>query len=86
MSFSLATLVPNGHQILEDEITRTEAELDAVSNKLQRLVQLRQLGQDTDAAKDVLDKLTSEIVAQKPCHEQIATSLEVLKTQLAEAA
>jgi hypothetical protein len=86
MSFSLAILIPNEHELLEDEIARTEAELEAVSNKLQRLVQLRQLGQDTDAAKDVLDKLTSEIVAQKPCHEQIATSLEVLKTQLAEAA
>ena len=86
MSFSLATLIPNEHELLDDEIARTEAELEAVSNKLQRLVQLRQLGQDTDAAKDVLDKLTSKIVAQKPCHEQIATSLEVLKTQLAEAA
>jgi hypothetical protein len=30
-------------------------------------------------------KLTSEIVAQTQCHEQIAASLEVLKTQLAEA-
>ena len=63
MNVSLATLVPNEHEFLEDEIARTEAELDAVSNKLQRLVQLRQLGQDTDAAKDVLDKLTSEMVA-----------------------
>ena len=52
MSFSLATLIPNEHELLEDEITRTEAELDAVSNKLQRLVQLRQLGQDTEAAKE----------------------------------
>ena len=86
MTFSLATLVPNEHELLEDEIARTEAELDAVSNKLQRLVQLRQLGQDTEAAKEALDKLASEIVAQTQCHEQIATSLEVLKTQLAEAA
>jgi hypothetical protein len=86
MSFSLATLIPNEHQLLEDEIARTEEELDAVSNKLQRLVQLRQLGQDTEAAKEALDKLASEIVAQKQCHEQIATSVDILKTRLAEAA
>ena len=55
MSFSLATLIPNEHELLEDEIARTEEELDAVSNKLQRLVQLRQLGQDTEAAKEALD-------------------------------
>jgi hypothetical protein len=86
MSFSLATLIPNEHELLEDEIARTEEELDAVSNKLQRLVQLRQLGQDTEAAKEALDKLASEIVAQKQCHEQIAASVDILKTRLAEAA
>jgi hypothetical protein len=61
MNFGLATLVPNEHELLDHEIARTEAELDAVSNKLQRLVQLRCLGQDTEAAKEALDKLTSEI-------------------------
>ncbi len=94
MSFSLATLapnmkfalVPNKQELLEEEIARTEAELEAVSNKLQRLIQLRQLSHDTEAAKEALNNLASEIVAQTQCHEQIAASLEVLKTQLAEAA
>jgi hypothetical protein len=54
--------VPNEHEYLDHEIARTEAELDAVSNKLQRLIQLRQLGRDTEAAEDALDKLASEIV------------------------
>lgn len=86
MNVSLATLVPHEPELLEDEIVRTEAELEAVSNKLQRLTQLRQLSKDTEVAKEALDKLASEMVAQNLCHEQIATSLEVLKTQLAEAA
>ena len=90
MSFSLTTflanLVPDQHELLDDEIARTEAELQAVSNKLQRLTELRQLSADTDAAKEVLDILASEMAAQEQCHEQIAASLEVLKTQLAEAA
>ncbi len=86
MNVSLATLVPHEPELLEDEIVRTEAELEAVSNKLQRLIQLRQLGQDTEAAKEALNKLASEIVGQTQCHEQIAASLEVLKTQLVEAA
>jgi hypothetical protein len=86
MTFSLATLVPSEHELLEDEIARTEAELEAVSNKLQRFIQLRQLSRGTEAAKGALDKLTSEIVGQTQCHEQIAASLEVLKTRLAEAA
>jgi hypothetical protein len=42
MNVSLATLVPNEQELLDDEIARTEAELEAVSNKLQRLIQLRQ--------------------------------------------
>ena len=86
MNFSLATLVPNERQLLEDEIARTEGELEAVSNKLQRLIQLRQLGQDAEAVKEALDKLTSEIGGQTQCHEQIVASLEVLKTRLDEAA
>ena len=86
MNVSLATLVPHEPELREDEIVRTEAELEAVSNKLQRLTQLRQLSKDTEAAKEALDKLASEMAAQNQCHEQIATSLEVLKTQLAEAA
>ena len=86
MTFNLATLVPNEHELLEDQIARTEAELEAVSNKLQHLIQLRQLSQDTEAAKGALDKLTSEIVGQTQCHERIAASLDVLKTRLAEAA
>ena len=86
MNVSLATLVPHEPELLEDEIVRTEAELEAVSNKLQRLTQLRQLSKDTEVAKEALDKLASKIAAQNLCHEQIAASLEVLKTQLAEAA
>jgi hypothetical protein len=86
MNVSLATLVPHEPELLEDEIVRTEAELEAVSNKLQRLTQLRQLSKDTEVAKEALDKLASEMAAQNLCHEQIADSLEVLKTQLAEAA
>jgi predicted nucleic acid-binding Zn-ribbon protein len=90
MSFSLSTflsnLVPNQHELLEDEIARTEAELETVSNKLQRLVQLRQLNKDTDAAKEALDNLASEMAVQKQCHEQIFASIEDLKGRLAEAA
>jgi len=90
MSFSLTTflanLVPTQHELLDDEIARTEEELETVSNKLQRLTQLRQLSADTDAAKEVLDKLALEMAAQEQCHDQIAASLEALKTQLAEAA
>ncbi len=86
MNVSLATLVPHEPELLEDEIAKTEAELEAVNNKLQRLVQLRQLSQDTQAAKEALDKLTSEIVGRTQCQEQIFASIEILKTQLAEAA
>jgi hypothetical protein len=86
MNVSLATLVPHEPEVLEDEIARTEAELEAVSNKLHRLTQLRQLSKDADVAKEALDKLASEMAAQNQCHEQIAATLEVLKTQLAEAA
>jgi hypothetical protein len=86
MNFSLATLVPDEQLSLDQEIARTEAELEAVSNKLQRLIQLRQLGEDITTAKGVLDKLTSEIVSQNHCHEQIAASIEVLKTKLDEKA
>ena len=86
MNVSLATLVPHEPEVLEDEIAKTEAELDAVKNKLQRLTQLRQLSKDTEEAREALDKLASEMAAQNHCHEQIAASLEVLKTQLAEPA
>jgi hypothetical protein len=86
MNVSLATLVPDDPELLEDEIVRTEAELEAVSNKLQRLTQLLQLSKGTVVAKEALDKLASGMAAQNQCHEQIAASLEVLKTQLAEAA
>jgi hypothetical protein len=91
MSFSLAAFLANlvatnQPELLDDEIARTEEELETVSNKLQRLIQLRQLSKDTEAAKEALDILASEMTAQNQCHEQIAASLEVLKTQLAEAA
>ncbi len=90
MSFSLATflsnLVPNQHELLEDEIARTEAELETVSNKLQRLVQLRQLNKATETAKEALDNLASEVAAQYQCHEQVFASIEDLKGRLAEAA
>ena len=85
MSFSQATLVPNQQELLDEEIARTEAELEAASNRLQRLIQLRQLSKDTQVAKEALDKLASEMAAQNQFHEQIAASLENLKTQLAEA-
>ncbi len=86
MTFTLATLVPNEHELLDDEIARTQAELEAVSSKLQRLIQLRQLSKDAEAAKEALDKLASQAAAQKQCQEQIFASIEVLKGQLAEAA
>jgi len=86
MSFSLDDLILNEHELLEHEIARTEAELDAVSNKLQRLIQLLHLGEDVEAAKEVLDKLASEVASRKQCQEQIFASIEVLKRRLAEAA
>jgi hypothetical protein len=90
MSFSLATflsnLLPNQHELLEDEIARTEAELETVTNKLRRLVQLRQLNKDTEAAKEALDNLAPEMAAQNQCHEQIFASIADLKGRLAEAA
>ena len=86
MNVSLATLVPDEHEFLDDEIARTEAELEAVSNKLRRLIQLRLLSKDTDAAKEALDNLATEVVAQKQCQEKIFASIEVLKGRLNEAA
>jgi predicted nucleic acid-binding Zn-ribbon protein len=90
MSFSLATflskLVPNQHELLEEEIARTEAELETVSNKLQRLVQLSQLNKDTEAAREALNNLATEVAAQNECHEQIFASIEDLKGRLAKAA
>ncbi len=86
MSFSLDDLILNEHELLEHEIARTEAELDAVSNKLQRLIQLLHLGEDVEAAKEVLDKLASQVASRKQCQEQIFASIEVLKRRLAEAA
>jgi uncharacterized protein YydD (DUF2326 family) len=86
VSFSLDALILNEHELLEHEIARTEAELDAVSNKLQRLIQLLHLGEDVEAAKEVLDKLASEVASRKQCQEQIFASIEVLKRRLAEAA
>ena len=85
MSTSLATLVPNEHEHLEDEIARTKAELEAVSNKLKRLIQLRQLSEATEAATEALDKLASRAAAQKQSHEQIFASIEKLTGRLAEA-
>jgi uncharacterized protein YydD (DUF2326 family) len=86
MSFSLDDLILNEHELLEHEIVRTEAELEAVSNKLQRLIQLLHLGEDVEAAKEVLDKLASQVASRKQCQEQIFASIEVLKRRLAEAA
>jgi len=86
MSFSLDDLILNEHELLEHEIARTEAELDAVSNKLQRLIQLLHLGEDVEAAKEVLDKLASGVASRKQCQERIFASIEVLKRRLAEAA
>jgi hypothetical protein len=86
MPFSLATLVPSAHELIDDEIARTEAELEAASNKLRPLIQLRQLSEDTNAAKEARDKLASQAAAQKQCHEQISASIEVLKGRLSETA
>jgi len=82
MSFSLDDLILNEHELLEHEIARTEAELDAVSNKLQRVIQLLHVGEDVEAAKEVLDKLASEVASRKQCQEQIFASIEVLKRRL----
>lgn len=83
MSFSLDDLILNEHELLEHEIVRTEAELEAVSNKLQRLIQLRQLSEATEAATEALDKLASRAAAQKQSHEQIFASIEELTGRLA---
>ena len=63
MSFEQATLVPNEEELLDQEIARTQAELEVVNNRLQRLIQLRRLNEDTEAATQVLDKLASEVAA-----------------------
>ena len=86
MSFEQATLVPNEEELLDQEITRTQAELEVVSNRLQRLIQLRRLNEDTEAATQVLDKLASEVAAQKERQEQVFASIEVLRQRLAEMA
>ncbi len=82
MSFSEATLVPDEQELLDEAIARAEADLQALSGKLQRLIQLRQLKMDTEAAKQLLDNLASEVTAQKRYHDQIFASLEVLKGRL----
>jgi predicted nuclease with TOPRIM domain len=86
MNVSLATLVPNEHEFLDDEIARTEAELEAVSDKLQRLIQLRELRKDAETANEALDNLAAEVAAQKRCQEEIFASIEVLKGRFDEAA
>ena len=86
MTFSQATLVPDEHELLDDAIARTEAELEAVSNRLQRLIQLRQLSEDTNTAKEALDKLASPAAARKQSHELISASIEVLKRRLTDEA
>jgi hypothetical protein len=84
MSFEQATLVPNEEELLDQEIARAQAELEVVSNRLQRLIQLRRLNEDTEAATQVLDKLASEVAAQKERQEQVFASIEVLRQRLAE--
>ena len=86
MSFKQATLVPNEEELLDQEIARTQAELEVVSNRLQRLIQLRRLNEDTEAATQVLDKLASEVAAQKERQEQVFASIGVLRQRLAEMA
>jgi len=63
MSFEQATLVPNEEELLDQEIARAQAELEVVSNRLQRPIQLRRLNEDTEAATQVLDKLASDVAA-----------------------
>ena len=84
MSFKQATLVPNEEELLDQEIARTQAELEVVNNTLQRLIQLRRLNEDTEAATQVLDKLASEVAAQKERQERVFASIEVLRQRLAE--
>ena len=84
MSFKQATVVPNEEELLDQEIARTQAELEVVNNTLQRLIQLRRLNEDTEAATQVLDKLASEVAAQKERQEQVFASIEVLRQRLAE--
>ena len=86
MSFKQATVVPNEEELLDQEIARTQAELEVVSNRLQRLIQLPRLNEDTEAATPVLDKLASEVAAQKERQEQVFASIEVLRQRLAEMA
>ena len=40
------------------------------------------MGEDVEAAKEVLDKLASEVASRKQCQEQIFASIEVLKRRL----
>ena len=86
MSFKQATVVPNEEELLDQEIARTQAELEVVSNRLQRLIQLPRLNEDTEAATPVLDKLASEVAAQKERQERVFASIEVLRQRLAEMA
>ena len=86
MSFKQATVVPNEEELLDQEIARTQAELEVVSNRLQRLIQLPRLNEDTEAATPVLDKLASEVPAQKERQEQVFASIGVLRQRLAEMA
>jgi len=86
MSFKQATVVPNEEELLDQEIARTQAELEVVNNTLQRLIQLRRLNEDTEAATQVLDKLASEVAAQKERQEQVFASIGVLRQRLAEMA
>jgi predicted nuclease with TOPRIM domain len=71
MSFNLATFL---------------SKLVPNQHELQRLVQLRQLNNDTEAAREALDNLATEVAAQNECHEQIFASIEDLKGRLADAA
>jgi hypothetical protein len=55
------------------------------ANRFKRDVQLRQLGERTEAAREALDKLKSQTVEQKQFHDRFLANIEVLKRRLTAA-
>ena len=61
-----------------------EAQLQE-ANRFKRDVQLRQLGEKTDAAREALDKLKSQSVELKQFNDRFLANIEALKGRLASA-
>ena len=55
------------------------------ANRFKRDVQLRQLGEKTDAAREALDKLKSRSVELKQFNDRFLANIEALKGRLASA-